>query len=141
MARKKATQLILLLSLLCILLVLLAGTDSPTFGSYRINHDKDIELFLTSLGWSCDLTKLTEQKTVLPQQFDDVFIAYNAIQIKQNCDLTPYAGKEVTVYTLPITNYDDSNEAVFATIIVYKGKVIGGDIHAAAMDGFIYGFK
>ena len=84
---------------------------------------------------------MTEQTTVLPEQFDDTFIAYNAIQLKQNCDLTKFAGKNVTVYTVPITNYTETTDTVLATVIVYKGKVIGGDLHAAAMDGFMLPLK
>ena len=139
--RRKASLFIIMLALVLTGIVLSAGAPPSPFSHKKITDTNDIPAFLGSFNWSCDVLQCTEQKTVLPQQFDDTFIAYNAIQLQQGCDLTKYAGKEVTVYTLPVTNYPDYGGNVLATIIVYRGKVIGGDIHAAAMDGFMHGFK
>ena len=141
MVRKKAALYVVFLAVIFIALVLSAGGNEDGFSNTKIRSTDDLSAFLLSLGWECDTSRLTEQSTVLPRQFDETFIAYNAIQLKQNCDLTHYAGKEVTVFTVPILNYTDSNESVLATVIVYRGKVIGGDIHAAAMDGFILPLK
>lgn len=139
--RKKGARYIIILAALSIGLVLAAGNAQSSIGAPKINNTEDLKAFLLTLGWECDITNLTEQTTVLPEQFDDTFIAYNAIQLKQNCDLTKFAGKNVTVYTVPITNYTETTDTVLATVIVYKGKVIGGDLHAAAMDGFMLPLK
>ena len=139
--RRKAAVFIILLAMLLTAIVLSAGATPSPFAQTKIKDPTDISEFLGSFDWTCDLTALTEQKTVLPQQFDDTFIAYNAIQLQQGCDLSRYAGKEATVYTLPITNYPDYTGNVLATVLVYRGRIIGGDIHAAAMDGFMHGFK
>ena len=139
--RQKAVLFILFLALVLTGIVLSAGLPTSPFHNDTIKSPNDLSDFLQTLNWSCDTSQITEQITILPTEFDDTFIAYNAIQIQQGCDLTPYAGKEVTVYTLPITNYPDYSDKVLATVIVYRGKVIGGDIHAAAMDGFMHGLK
>ncbi len=139
--RRKGALYIVILSVVLVGLVLAAGTEPNGFDSAKIKNSEDVSIFLSSLGWECDIANLTEQKAQLPEQFDETFIAYNAIQLKQNCDLTPYAGKTVIVYTVPLTNYTDTSDTVLATVIVYKGRVIGGDIHAAAMDGFMHGLK
>ena len=139
--RRKATILIAVLSFILIVLVLGAGAEPSGFHGYKIRSAEDIPPFLQALGWECDPSALSEQKAVLPKQFDETFIAYNAIQLQQGCDLSAYAGKEVTVYTLPILNYPDETETVLATVIVYKNHIIGGDLHAAAMDGFMLPLK
>ncbi len=37
-------------------------------------------------------------------------------------------------------NYPDQTGTVYATLIVYDGEVIGGDIASSALDGFMAGF-
>lgn len=139
--RRTGALYIVLLSLLLIGLVFTVGSDQGGFKGVSVKTPEDLSAFLTSIGYECNISTLTAQNAVLPEQFDDTFIAYNSIQLQQNCDLTQYAGKEVTVYTVDILNYPTETEGVLATVIVYKNKVIGGDIHAAAMDGFMVPLK
>ena len=139
--RQTGAVYITLLSLLLIGLVLTVGNEQAGFNGVSVKSPEDLTAFLTTIGYECNITTLTVQSAVLPEQFDDTFIAYNSIQLQQNCDLTQYAGKEVTVYTVDILNYPTETEGVLATVIVYKNKVIGGDIHAAAMDGFMVPLK
>ncbi len=139
--RSKAARYIIILAIALAALVLAAGKERPLLSSEKIYGKEDISEALLSMGWESDISQLTEQSAVLPEQFDDTFVAYNAIQLKQGCDLSQYAGKQVTVYTVPITNYPDTTDTVLATLIVYKNKLIGGDIHAAAMDGFMLPLK
>lgn len=139
--RRDGAISIIVLSILLIGLVLTVGSDQGGFNGITVKTPEDLSAFLTSMGYECNISTMTVQSAVLPEQFDDTFIAYNSIQLQQNCDLTQYAGKEVTVYTLDILNYPTETEAVLATVIVYKNRVIGGDIHAAAMDGFMVPLK
>ena len=139
--RRDGAIYIILLSLLLIGLVLTVGNDHGGFSGVSVKSPEDLSAFLTSMGYECNITTLTMQNAVLPEQFDDTFIAYNSIQLQQNCDLSQYAGKEVTVYTVDILNYPTETDGVLATVIVYKNRVIGGDIHAAAMDGFMVPLK
>ena len=139
--RRKSAIYVILAALFLIGVVLSAGSDATGIEGEIIISANDVPSFLSSMGLECDLSSMTEQKVSLPKQFDDTFIAYNSIQLQQNCDLSRYAGKEVTVYTVSILNYPDTAETVLATLIVYKNRVIGGDIHAAAMDGFIVPLK
>ena len=66
--------------------------------------------------------------------------SYNNIQLHQGLDLTKYSGKEVSRYTYKVTNYPDYSGDVKANIIVYRNRVIGGDICSADVDGFIKDF-
>ena len=97
----------------------------------------DIVSFLLSCGWEVEPIPLTEQTVLIPKTFSAVYNEYNKIQLAQGCDLTDYAGLEVTRYTFEVKNYPDYSGSVLAEVLVYKNCVIGGDIHAAAMDGFM----
>ena len=77
----------------------------------------------------------------MPSEFDRVFASYNEIQKRQGLDLTKYAGRKVMRYTYEITNYEGEEGKVYANILVYRNKVIGGDICSARVDGFIHGFE
>ena len=49
----------------------------------------------------------------------------------------------VQLYSLRVTNYPsyDGPGEVWATVLVRKGHVIGGDIHSTALDGFMHGLR
>ena len=51
-----------------------------------------------------------------------------------------YKGKEVMRYTYEVTNYPEYEGRVYANLIVYRNKVIGGDICSADAQGFLQGF-
>ena len=68
------------------------------------------------------------------------FEKYNEIQKQQGCDLSKYAGKRCKRYTYVIENYPGQAEGVRANILVYKNKVIGGDVCSVELDGFMHGF-
>jgi hypothetical protein len=40
-----------------------------------------------------------------------------------------------------ISNYPDATEPVYATLLVYKNQIIGGDITDTAANGQIRGFR
>ena len=69
-----------------------------------------------------------------------MFVSYNEIQKQQGLDLIKYKNKEVMRYTYEITNYEGYSGTVYATLIVYRNKVIGGDVCSADVKGFIHGF-
>ena len=83
----------------------------------------------------------TAQEIVIPRVFNGVFGDYNALQKQQGFDLSTYAGETCTAYTYRVTNYEGSTDTVLAQLFVYRNRVIGGDIHATAMDGFMHGLR
>ncbi len=130
----------------CIALVLwfmvmgVSHADAP-FGHTSVESTEDCAEFLYDLGWETDAAAAHVQNTVLPKTFDNVFTQYNALQLTQGADLTRYAGKSVTVYTLPVTNYTGVSGTVYATVLVHDGQVIGGDLHSAELGGFMHALK
>ena len=61
---------------------------------------------------------------------DEAVAKYNELQKEAGFDLSNYKGKNVTVYSCPVWNSDK-----LLNLIVYDGKIIGGDISDVAFDG------
>ena len=94
--------------------------------------------FLSQYGWTVDDTPIEECEITIPKEFDKVLTSYNEIQKQQGLDLTKYQKKVATRYTYKITNYPNYEGTVYANIIIYRGKVIAGDICSADSRGFIH---
>ena len=77
----------------------------------------------------------------IPREASEVFDRYNNLQKSQGYDLTQFAGKHVMRFVYKITNYPGASEPVYATLLVYKNQIIGGDITDTAAKGQIRGFK
>ena len=78
---------------------------------------------------------------LIPAQSGDVFDRYNALQKCQSYDLSKFAGKKVMRYVYEVKNYPGATEPVYATLLVHKNKVIGGDVTNTAPGGKIQGFQ
>ena len=76
----------------------------------------------------------------IPSEFDTVYTGYNDIQKEQGLNLAKYKGKEVVRYTYSITNYENYEGVVYINLLVYRNKIIGGDVCSADASGFIHGF-
>ena len=85
---------------------------------------------------------LETAEITIPEKFDKVYAGYNEIQKAQGLDLSKYRRKTVMRYTYEVKNYDGYNGGrVLANVIVYRGRVIGGDICSADPQGFVHGFE
>ncbi len=112
--------------------------DKITYDS--VTTEEERAAFLRQFGWEVapDTVEVTE--VTVPAKFDKVYEGYNAIQTAQGLDLERYRGKKVMRYTYDVTNYEKSEGRVLATILVYKNRVIGGDICSSEAGGFVHGF-
>ena len=97
--------------------------------------------FLAQYGWEVDPEPLEIREVAIPEEFDEVYTRYNALQKEQGMDLLPYAGKTCKQWIYKVLNYPRSNEEVRAVMLVYEGQVIGGDISSVAIDGFMVTFQ
>ena len=116
------------------------GTETEINYS-RIKTNEDRIKFLEQFGWRVAERPVEEVEVKIPEKFDKVFTGYNEIQKRQGLDLSKYKNKTVTRYTYEITNYNGEDGRVFANVIVYRGKVIGGDVCSADVNKFIHGFE
>ncbi len=126
-----------------LLIVLLATADvSPAENAKPAGGTNEERVaFLATFGWSVNAEPKETQKVRIPDTADnEVFARYNELQKSQGYDLTAYAGKEVTRYVYEILNYPDASAPVYASVLVYDGVIIGGDVTNTAPDGVIHGF-
>ena len=63
------------------------------------------------------------------------------MQKEQGLNLAKYKGKTVTRYTYKVTNYPDYEGTVYVSLLIYKNKVVGGDVCSADVNGFVHGFE
>ena len=118
------------------------AVDSAVSYNYeKVKSAGDVVGFLSQFGWQVEAEPIEVKTVTLPSEFDKVFSAYNEIQKAQGLNLLKYKGKEVTRYTFSVTNYAGYEGTVYANVLVYRNKVIGGDICSADVSGFIHGFE
>jgi len=114
--------------------------DNGTINFEKIKTNENRLEFLSQFGWEAGKDAVEEVEVRIPSDFDKVMNAYNEVQKAQGLDLAKYKGKTATRYTYQITNYPDYDGTVYANIIVYKNRVIGGDVCSSDVSGFIHGF-
>ena len=107
----------------------------------KIKTNDDRIEFLSQFGWQVKPNAVAEEEVLIPEQFDKVFSGYNEIQRRQGLDLSKYKKKLVNRYTYEETNYNGYEGTVYANILVYRNRVIGGDICSADISGFLHGFE
>ena len=117
--------------------VQVGGSGERSFKNVKTNDDR-VE-FLKSFGWEVEPEALDICEVVIPSEFDDVYTRYNEIQKSEGLDLKKYSGKSVKKYTYRVKNYE-SETSVLASVLIYKNKVIGGDISSSDINGFSHGF-
>lgn len=120
------------------------ATDADQEVSYnfeKIKTTADAVTFLTQFGWEVESEPIEVKTVTIPSEFDKVFSAYNELQKELGLNLTKYKGKEVTRYTFSVKNYPDYQGTVYANVLVYRNRVIGGDICSADVSGFVHGFE
>ncbi len=115
------------------------GKDTVDYD--KIKTDDSRKEFLKQFGWETEGAAIEEVEIRIPEDFDRIMNSYNEVQKAQGLDLSQYKGKTVMRYTYGITNYPDYSGTVYANIIIYKNRVIGGDICSADVEGFIHGFE
>ncbi len=119
------------------------GDDSQAVSdiSYtKIYENEDRLSFISQFGWEVSAEPLETVEVTVPETFDTVYAGYNEMQQEQGLNLAKYKGKTVTRYTYKVTNYPDYDGTVYLSLLVYKNKVVGGDVCSADVNGFVHGF-
>ena len=118
-----------------------ANADAINYSYDKIKTKDDAVSFLSQFGWTVDATPVEVKTVTIPSEFDKVFGAYNELQKSQGLNLSKFKGKDVTRYTFAVTNYPNFDGSVYANVLVYRNRVIGGDICSADPSGFVHGFE
>jgi len=118
-----------------------ASGEVKEYNYDKIKGSSDVVGFLSQFGWTVNGSVMECREVTIPEEFDKVFAGYNEIQKEQGLDLSKYKKKKVTRYSVEVTNYPEYDGKVIANVLVYRNKVIGGDICSADVSGFVHGFE
>jgi hypothetical protein len=128
-------------------LVLLFGRkdETPTAATATtatsvVGNDDRVR-FLNGFGWDVTTSPTESSQVRIPEKASDVFDRYNELQKSQGYDLSRYAGQTVMRYVYKVNNYPGATEPVYATVLISKNQVIGGDVTDTSAKGIIQGFK
>ena len=139
--KKIAVILAAVAGVILALILLFSGGDSTQTAAGTVSNNDARVQFLKDFGWDVTTSPTESSQVRIPETQSEVFERYNALQKSQGYDLSQYAGKTVMRYVYKVNNYPDATEPVYATLLVYKNQVIGGDITNTAAKGVVQGFK
>ena len=139
---KKILLILTAVAALILSLILLIGekdaaqTAAPATGS----NDARVK-FLTDFGWDVVVSPVESGQIKIPSGSSEVFDRYNALQKSQGFDLSKFSGKVVMRYVYQIKNYPGATDPVYATLLIYKDQVIGGDVTDTSARGVVRPLK
>ena len=144
LTRKQLILLFCSLGAAVVLIIMLvsvfrAGSAIPGYSGVKTREDR--LTFIRSFGWEVDAAGEQADTVLIPETFDAVYEQYNKMQIEQGLDLRYLVGREVERYSYPVLNYPSGEEYVRITLLIYKDKVVAGDVASPALDGFMHGFS
>ena len=139
---KKVLIALIAAAALIIGLISLLGSDKSDSAAVTTMSDNDSRVqFLEAQGWQVTTSPKEASQVKIPQEQSPVYSRYNDLQKSQGYDLSQYAGKTVMRYVYEVNNYPDADQPVYATLLVYKNQIIGGDVTNTAAKGAVQGLK
>jgi hypothetical protein len=116
-----------------------AAVVNTIYTGIKTNADR-IE-FISRFGYAVNPENYETETVKIPEEFDAAYAEYNEIQRAQGLNLKNYRGKTVTRYSYYVSNYEGYNGKVIITLLVYKNRIIGGDVTGMDGEGFVHGFE
>ena len=128
--------------LIIALILTLGGSKKadPTAVTTMSDNSSRVQ-FLRELGWEVTTSPKESSQVRIPKEMSPAYERYNELQKSQGYDLSRFAGKTVMRYVYQINNYPGAAEPVYATLLVYKNQIIGGDITDTAAQGAVRGLQ
>lgn len=139
-ARKKALSFLLI----CGIILLLIFTAHSVFGKEKpldLNTLEGREAYLKSLGWEIDRDSESFRSVLVPKKLEGIMAQYNKIQQRQGYDLNKHLGESCRQYCYDVTNYPGGEGKVIVSLYLQDGKIIAGDVHSTAVNGFMHGLS
>lgn len=128
-------KLFIILSAIIIAFLLITQFLSVKVSGTEISTNAQRVQYITTLGVDLESDESEQKQVIIPQEFGDVYRNYNALQQTAGFDLSAFKGKKVTVYTYHTTDGKAVN------LMVYKNKLIGGDISDLSVNGEMISLK
>lgn len=124
-----------------ILVIFGGGEESVSTGTAAVSGNDARVNFLKELGWEVSASPVESSQVRIPTEQTELYQRYNALQKSLGYDLSAYGGKTVMRYVYKVNNYPGATEPVYATLLVYKNQVIGGDITDTSAKGVMQGLS
>lgn len=140
---KKIMLILIATAAVLLALILVFGSrdgSSATTSTTLSDNDSRVK-FLQEFGWEVTPAPKESTQVKIPDETGELFRRYNILQKSQGYDLSKFSGKKVMRYVYEIRNYPGASEPVYATLLVYKNQVIGGDVTDTSAHGKVRGFQ
>jgi hypothetical protein len=137
---KKSGKMILFIVIIAVVALLITRCAVVRGGNnVKVAGAADIAVFLSGFGWEVNAEPVTLKNVQIPAKFNEAYERYNALQKRQGFDLSRHRADIAESYTFRVLNHPAAGD-VFANVLVFRGRIIGGDICSFALDGFMTGF-
>lgn len=114
------------------------GTTMEPVAGTKLSTPESRSDFLLSCGYKTAQEPVRTQEVLIPKEFTEVYSQYNQLQRTQGFDLSKYKGKRVMQYVYLVeAQPEESSDPVYATLLLYKNKLIGADLSRGGADGFL----
>lgn len=114
--------------------------SAPTLPSPKgVRSNQDRVEYLSAYGWQVSEEPIATQELLIPEEMDESYAEYLALQAEQGFNLEKYAGKRVKRYTYEVFNYPSGETGVQANLLIHKNTVVGGEVLSPRLDGFLHG--
>ena len=118
-----------------------ANAAAASTASVRVKTNEDRVAYLERCGWQVRPEPISVEELLIPEVFDESYEEYLALQQSQGFDLTGLCGKRVKRCTYEIVNYPTGESGVQVSILIYKNKVVGGEVLSPQLNGFLHGLE
>ena len=127
--------------IVAVILLFGGGADSQTTSAPAASNNDARVKFLQDFGWEVAASPVESSQVRIPDNTTEVFDRYNQLQKSQGYDLSKLAGKNAMRYVYKVNNYPGATEPVYATVLVHKNEIVGGDVTDTSPKGKVQGFK
>lgn len=117
------------------------NASAPAAVSQKVKSNEDRIAYLEQFGWQVSAEPVVVEELLVPEELDESYDEYLKLQSAQGFDLTGLRGKRVKRYTYEITNYPTGETGVQISLLIYKNKVVGGEVLSPRLDGFLHGLE
>ncbi|MBE6772141.1 MAG: DUF4830 domain-containing protein [Ruminococcaceae bacterium] len=144
---KIAALIIAIVAVIIAIAMIMTGEKEPAANdsavNYKAENSSERAAFVSQFGWKISEDPAEISEVIIPEDFDAGYVEYAAMNKAQGLDLEPYKGVRAKRWTYDVLNYpglENMRGTVQINILIYDGRVIGGDVCSLEQGGFIHGF-
>lgn len=137
-SRKRAAFAVMFMGLVMGLLIVLMGRipEEEPSPLPQLSDNAARIAYLESFGWQVSEEPVETLQFLLPQPLSEPYLSYNALQLAQGFDLTPYCGQQLCRCTYIVENYPGRAAGVQANLYLCEDQPVAGDILCTGAEGF-----